>query len=301
MAKVRDMNNRVLILGCSGEVGSRLTLLLVQAGYIVQGVRGARPCKINTQNHNCYKINLLNSDLTRYLNEFRPNVLIHTAWVTDPGIFWNSPLNSQWVDVSKKLIQDFETIGGEYLIVTSTCAEYSWKNNQPLSEYSKENPNSNYGQAKFELLKWVRTRDISFLWTRTFFQFGLNEPSGRLVPSLIDSLLTENRYFIKNSLNVRDFVYIHDVVGILFKLICNRVLGIVNIGSGVGRSILSTTELIADLIGRRDLLDYEDTNQSANIVVSNPTKLMSLIGVFSWTPLEEAIEETIKVRHISNH
>ena len=96
-------------------------------------------------------------------------------------------------------------------------------------------------------------------------------------------------------------MYIHDVVGILFKLICNRVLGIVNIGSGVGRSILSTTELIADLIGRRDLLDYEDTNQSANIVVSNPTKLMSLIGVFSWTPLEEAIEETIKVRHISNH
>jgi nucleoside-diphosphate-sugar epimerase len=295
------MNNRVFILGCSGEVGSRLTFLLVQAGYIVHGVRGTRPCEVNNQNHNCYKIDLLNSDLTRYLTDFKPNVLIQTAWITDPGIFWESPLNNNWVEVSKKIIQDFEKIGGKYLIVTSTCAEYSWENNQPLSEYSKENPNSNYGQAKFELLKWVRTRDISFLWTRTFFQFGLNEPSGRLIPSLIDSLLTGNKYLIKNSLDVRDFVYVNDVAGILHQLIYNKATGIVNIGSGVGRSIISTAQLIADLIGRRDLLYFEDSNQSANIVVSNPSKLMSLVGVFSWTPFKEAVEETIKVRTVRNY
>ena len=67
------MNNRVFILGCSGEVGSRLTFLLVESGYIVHGVRGTRPCKVNNQNHNCYKIDLLNSDLTRYLTDFKPN------------------------------------------------------------------------------------------------------------------------------------------------------------------------------------------------------------------------------------
>jgi nucleoside-diphosphate-sugar epimerase len=295
------MNNRVFILGCSGEVGSRLTFLLVQAGYIVHGVRGTRPCKVNNQNHNCYKIDLLNSDLTRYLTDFKPNVLIQTAWITDPGIFWESTLNNNWVEVSKKIIQDFEKIGGEYLIVTSTCAEYSWENNQPLSEYSNENPNSNYGHAKFELLKWVHTRDISFLWTRTFFQFGLNEPSGRLIPSLVDSLLTGNKYLIKNSLDVRDFVYVNDVARILYQLIHNKASGIVNIGSGVGRSIISTAELIADLIGRRDLLYFEDSNQSANIVVSNPSKLMSLVGVFSWTPFKKAIEETIKVRTVRNY
>ena len=55
------MKEKVLILGCSGEIGSRLTIKLLDLGYRVYGVSGSKICKIRNSNHICQKINLLDS------------------------------------------------------------------------------------------------------------------------------------------------------------------------------------------------------------------------------------------------
>jgi len=288
--------NKVLLLGCTGEVGSRLCLKLLDEGFIVFGVRSSKQCRVNHINHSCKKIDLLNIDLSSDLKNFKPEVLVHTTWITTPNIFWDSPINDNWISKSKKIIQEFEENGGKYLIVTGTCAEYSWKNQEQLSETSIENPETRYGKSKLDLLNWIRNRSLPFLWTRTFFQFGLAEPAGRLIPSLIDNLLLGNDYVIQNDTDVRDFVYIKDIVKILSLLISQEASGIVNIGSGNKIDVKSVSEKIARLINREDLLHFENNNPQKSLVVSNPSKLIELLPEFEWTHFDSAIMETIDVR-----
>jgi nucleoside-diphosphate-sugar epimerase len=296
MARIRAMNRKVLILGCSGEVGSRVTLLLLKYGFTVHGVSGSKLCKINDRNHFCKKINLLDPRVSLNLDELKPDVMVHTAWVTTPGVFWESPINDEWVKASKKIIQEFEQSGGKYLVVTSTCAEYSWETPKPLSETSETNPKLNYGKSKLELLNWMKGSKIPFLWTRTFFQFGLNEPIGRLIPSMVDSMLAGKEFEVQNPNDIRDFVYISDVAEVLSTLICKEQLGIVNIGTGNGLDISSVAQKIVDQIGHENLVRYSASTQPASVVVSNPNRLLSIVGKYSWTPIDKAISETIKAR-----
>ena len=134
------------------------------------------------------------------------------------------------------------------------------------------------------------------MWTRTFFQFGLTEPAGQLIPSLIDNLLLGNDYVIQNDTDVRDFVYIKDVVEILSLLIIQEASGIVNIGSGNEIDVKSVSEKIAKLMNREDLLYCENDNLQKSLVVSNPSKLIELLPKFEWTHFDSAIIETINVR-----
>ena len=290
------MSKNVFLTGCSGAVGSRLTLLLLNSGFKVNGVRSSKPCKILDKNHVCKEFNLLSSRINLELAEFKPDIMVHTAWITTPGVFWESPANNKWVEASKKLIEEFSQSGGKYLVVTSTCAEYSWDTTLPLDESSKTSPQSRYGKSKLELFNWLSQQGVPFLWTRTFFQFGLNEPNGRLVPSLIDSLLAGKEFEVKNPNDIRDFVFIEDVVQVLFNLIYNHQLGVINVGTGIGIDIRFITELIASGMNRNSLVKYDESKQTGSSVVSNPDKLILALGNFSWIRIDEAISKTIESR-----
>ena len=290
------MFKKIMLLGCTGEIGSRLTMLLINSGYEVFGVRATRECKIRHPLHKCQRLNLVGEELELNFSSIRPEVLIHTAWYTAPNQFWESELNTKWVEVSKRIIADFENSGGKYLAVTGSCAEYSWNLNEPLKETSPEIPASLYGRSRLELLDWIRNRQLTFLWTRTFFQFGLNEPSGRLIPSLIDSLTEGEHYVIRSGKDVRDFVYVEDVANILSQLITQQHEGVINIGSGVGIEIEEVSRKLASLLGREDLLTFDFQDGHISNVVSNPAKLISLIGEYPWKTLELALFESISAR-----
>ena len=290
------MSGNVFITGCSGAVGSRLTLLLLKSGYKVRGVRGSKPCKVMDKNHFCEELNLLSTTTSLNLVDFKPDILVHTAWITTPGVFWESPMNDQWVKASKKLIKEFVQSGGKYLMVTSTCAEYSWETTIPISETSETSPLSRYGKSKLELLTWVRQQEIPFLWTRTFFQFGLDEPNGRLIPSIIDALLAGKNFEVKNSNDIRDFIFIEDVVQVLAKLIEKKYLGVINIGTGSGIDVRSISKLISGQIRNKDLVTYSKPVQLGRSVVSNTEKLLSVVEGYSWTRIEDSISKTIECR-----
>jgi len=290
------MPKKVFVTGCTGEVGSRLTLLLLENGYEVFGTSGSKICSINNPRHTCRQLNLLSQSEVIGIKEIQPDVLVHTAWLTKPREFWESDQNIEWVEASKRIINEFILSGGKYLIVTGSCAEYSWDTAIPLSEDSTELPTSAYGQAKLDLLNWIRRQVIPFLWTRTFFQFGMNEPEGRLIPSLIDSLHDGNEFVIRSSTDIRDFVYVEDVSKILYMLISQELTGVVNIGHGEEVQVGTVTRKVSKLIGREELLRLEIGKNEKSYIVSDPKKLSSLIGNYTWTPLETALKKTIEAR-----
>ena len=296
MANVELVPQRVFLTGCTGEIGSRVTLALLDLGYEVFGTRGSRNCTINNSLHTCKRIDLLDSSEEFGIKAIMPDVLVHTAWITTPKEFWESDRNTEWVEASKRLVNEYVQSGGKYLVVTGSCAEYSWSTDLPLTENSVELPATAYGRAKLELLNWIRGINIPFLWTRTFFQFGINESEGRLVSSAIESLLRGEKFIVRSGSDIRDFVFVEDVSKILTILISSEIHGVVNIGSGIEIRIEAITHMISDLIGRADLIHYEKNETQKSHVVSNPEKLQSIIGNYSWRPIKSALLETIEAR-----
>ena len=294
------MSQKVFLTGCTGEVGSRLTSHLLREGYQVFGTRGSRKCEINNPRHTCWKVNMLDPYVDLELQTIKPKLLIHTAWVTTPKVFWNSDSNVQWIEASKKLISEFEKSGGDRIVVTGSCAEYSWNSNAPLSENSPESPASSYGKSKLELLNWIRDRNLDFLWTRTFFQFGMKENGGRLVPALIDSLHKGEAFQVRSGYDTLDFVFVEDVIDVLAILISKESRDVVNIGSGCGVLAGDIARTISEMFKREDLLIVENNEMERSKVVSNPEKLNSIIGNYRWTSIETALIKTIEARQGSN-
>lgn len=290
------MTIRIYITGCTGEVGSRLTSILLRHGYEVFGIRNSRNCQNTHPNHVCRQMDLLDPSEDFNLDTVLPDVLVHTAWTTNPNEFWSSSRNKEWLNVSKKLIQQFEMIGGKYLVVTGSCAEYSWNTDVALSEDSSEIPASLYGESKLELLDWIRRRNLPFLWTRTFFQFGMNEAPGRLIPSAIDSLLAGKHLMIQNAEDVRDFIFVEDVSKILARLILDKTTGVVNLGSGIQTSVGQVLQFLSDIMGPLSNFQIERNSASRSFVVADVAKLNAKIGNFLWTPMDVALAKTIKVR-----
>ena len=251
------MSKRILLLGCTGEVGSRLTKKLIDRKYKVFGIRGKKDCKIVNFNHICRSINLLDQSVDIGIEEIKPQSLIHSAWITKSPFFWNSSLNLDWLKISKKIIFDFEKFGGRNLIITSTSAEYDWNSTQPMKETDNLKPQSLYGKCKLDLLIWLQSQNLSFTWTRTFQQFGLRESNSRFIPTLIDSLIKSEKFLVHRPKDVRDFVYVEDVVSILELLFLNDKNGIFNIGTGTGMSTYTVAKTITQLMGIDDLVDYK--------------------------------------------
>ena len=243
------MAQRVFLTGCSGEIGSRLTSLLLEQGYEVFGVRGSKECTVSNPMHICNQVNLLNPDVKLGMQLIKPDVLVHAAWLTTPKEYWESDLNAEWVEASKRIIHEFSSSGGKYLVVTGSCAEYSW------------------------------------------------ETKRRLIPDIVDSLSSGKEFVVQSASDVRDFVFVEDVSAIISLLISRKQIGVVNIGSGEQIEIEILTRAIAELLEHPELLKFSTVVLPKSYVVSDPQKLRSIIGNYSWMPLESALVKTIEARN----
>ena len=287
---------KVLITGSSGQVGTRLTKSLSRAGFDVVGI-GTREVSKDTNDSNAYiKFDLLTEDVDSLIEQTRPELLIHLAWETQPNAFWASPKNIAWLDSSKKLVESFNTWGGERIVVAGTSAEYDWESQAPFDELGPEFPKSVYGQAKLALLNVLRGQSTPFLWTRTFFQFGDKETPGRLIPSLIDTIQAGQEFSIQKPDDIRDFIYVDDVVQIMTALIVAEEEGVFNVASGVGITMRELGTKIASILERQDLLHFQEQREKPSIVQANMAKLEKTLGSVTYTNLEDAVNRTIKER-----
>lgn len=287
---------KVLITGSSGQVGTRLTKSLSRAGFDVVGI-GTREISGDTNDSNAYiKFDLLTEDTDSLIEQTRPELLIHLAWVTQPKTFWASAKNISWLDSSKKLVESFNKWGGERIVVAGTCAEYDWEPQAPFDELGSEFPKSLYGQSKLALLNVLRHQSTPFLWTRTFFQFGDKETPGRLIPSLIDKLQAGQKFSIQKPEDIRDLIYVDDVVQIMTSLIVSEKEGVFNVASGVGITMRELGTKIAGIFERPDLLHFQEQSDKPSIVQANMEKLEKTLGLITYTSLDEAINKTIRER-----
>ena len=220
------------------------------------------------------------------ISGFAAEVCLHTAWVTAPGVYLESPDNDLFLTWSREFIQTISDRGVAHVMVLGTCIEYQ-ANNEPLSEdKTPVVPASRYARCKNALHEFLAARMGAgrggWAWGRVFYPYGVGEHPSRLCSAIINRVRAGESICLKTPSSIKDYIHIDDLAAAILLCLEQRHQGAINLGTGVGVSVGEMAGTIGRLMGRPELITC---SESAAIdpqghVVADATRLRAL----GWSP-----------------
>lgn len=250
--------SRVLLTGAGGFIGARAVLALTAAGHEVHAVSTrSRPVGPDVVWH---RADLLDPGaMTAIVHEVAAERLLHLAWYTEHGRYWEAPENLRWVVATLELLAAFAAAGGTRAVLAGTCAEYDWSYGV-LSERTPLAPTTLYGTAKHATHlvaeAWADRVGLQLAWGRIFFLYGPGEAPSRVLPAVARAVLAGTEARVTSGEQTRDFMYVDDVAAAFVGLLDSPVTGAVNVASGEEVSMRAFVEIVAREAGRPDLVRY---------------------------------------------
>ncbi|HYG11556.1 MAG TPA: NAD(P)-dependent oxidoreductase [Pyrinomonadaceae bacterium] len=302
---------KVLLTGATGFIGRHCLPALAAAGFEeihavstreAQGGAHVLASAAETARVRWHSADLLSDDAAeRVMAEVRPTHLLHMAWYAEPGKYWTSPLNEDWLRASVRLFGAFAGHGGERVVAAGTCAEYDWNYGGYCSESETPlAPATLYGECKRALHDALdalaRERGLSAAWGRIFFLYGAHEHPQRLVSSVIRALLRGEPARCTHGEQLRDFLDVRDVADAFVALLASDVRGAVNIASGEAVSLKTVVNKIAEKLQRPDLVQLGALPAPAGEPPLLAADVSRLRGEVRWSPartLDEGLDASI--------
>ena len=302
------MMKKVLVTGSTGFIGRHCLPFLLEKGYEVHAVF-SRDSIDNFPNILWHQADLLvPGQVSGLVARVKPTHLLHFAWITAPGTYWTSLENLQWVRASLYLLEAFVKNGGQRAVMAGTCAEYDWQYGYCSENITPIKPSTLYGICKHSLHimaeAFSRQMDLSMGWGRLFFLYGPWEHPGRLVPSVIRSLLQGEPAQCSEGNQIRDFLYVQDAARAFVTLLEKEITGSVNIASGTPIVLKDIIYKIGEKLNGKSLIRLGKNPVSTNeppLLVGDARFLIDQLG---WSPkfdLDEGLNQTINwwQRHLS--
>jgi len=254
---------RVLVTGASGFVGRAAVPALSARGFEVHAASREQA-------------DLLDPDAAQELiDAARPSHLLHLAWTTEHGRYWEDPANEAWVDASRRLVAAFSSAGGGRAVLAGTCAQRAW-------------PDTLYARAKNEASTFFDATGL------LLFPYGPFESPERLIPSVTLSVLAGEEARTTPGKQVRDFIHVEDCGSALAALLDSDVEGDVEIGTGRGTPVAQVAQMIARLLGREELLRVGAIpSDDESRVVADTTRLRETVGFTPQWEIEDGLRETV--------
>jgi dTDP-6-deoxy-L-talose 4-dehydrogenase (NAD+) len=185
--------------------------------------------------------------------KWKPQVIVHTGWVTAHGRYPEDPLNYLYSEFTIKLARYIVSTNIEHLIVLGTCAEYGLQSAPSVAGVTQLDPSSLYAMQKVhaykECSKILAAANIRFSWARIFQPYGLNQDSKRLIPYLIKSIKLGKQIELKDSTTILDWITTRDIASAITWIIGNISPTEVDIGTSVGYSNLDLLRHLESSLG----------------------------------------------------
>ena len=256
-----DSAKRILITGATGFVGQKIIQALIKNNQKITVIARKSSREKIPHGINIIEIEDLWSESRDRLIEAlqRIDILIHSAWYTEPGKYLTSPLNIDCLMGTIRLAQAFVEAGGKRFVGIGTCFEYDLSY-RILSINTPLNPNTLYAACKvstFQVLsQFLPTKNVEFLWCRLFYLYGEGEDPRRLVPYLKQCLSSGEVAKLTSGNQIRDFLDVEEAGKMVVDAALNSTQGPLNICSGIPITVRQLAEQLADEFGRRDLLKF---------------------------------------------
>jgi nucleoside-diphosphate-sugar epimerase len=185
---------KVLVTGASGFIGGGLLETLASHAELY-GTARTRCDRRPISDVHWLECDLLKAGAAEALiTHCRPDVLVHSAWHTKAGSYWEDTDNFYWLAASERLLDAFTAAGGRRFVGIGSCAEYAATCGPCEEARTPLTTDSAYAAAKarfFARLEAERTAGrTQTAYARLFFVYGPGEKPTRLIPSVITRLLS---------------------------------------------------------------------------------------------------------------
>lgn len=293
------MVRRLLLTGAGGFIGRHTLAPLTARGFEVHAIsRHARDNK--AADVVWHEADLLDAAETNALvREIRPSHLLHFAWYTEHGKYWEAAENVDWVAATLRLAHSFHAAGGERLVAAGTCAEYEWKD-ECCDERTRLRPATLYGAAKDAtrrvLEAYAAASGLSFAWGRVFFPYGPGEQLSRVIAATARAAVADEPIACSSGDQIRDFLYVEDVAAAFAAIVDAAATGCFDIGLGDGLPLRDVLLTLEQLAGRKGIVRFGEAPQRDEpaSIVADVRRLRDEVG---WRPayeLREGLERTLE-------
>jgi len=279
---------KLLITGGAGYIGSHVALAALDRGYEVTVFddlsTGLEENIIDDtsfiKGSTCSK-----SDLANLLSQVRYDGVIHLAASKAAG---ESMLKTRKYS-ENNIIGGINLINAcidydiKLFVFSSTAAIYGKPDYCPVDEKHPLSPNNYYGYTKLAIennLKWLsELKDIRYAALRYFNAAGYDinrRISGKeispknLIPIIMETAIGlrqkvsifGNDYYTKDGTAIRDYIHVNDLarahINSIEYLSTQKKNLIINLGSGVGYSVLEVVNRIAQISNKKIEYDFQE-------------------------------------------
>ena len=263
----------VLVTGCTGFIGSHLSIKLVDEGFTVYGlVRHISRRELIPLACVLDRMHLVEGDLTQYhsvrsiIRGVQPQFLIHLGAITPVRLSFEDPypyISTNLVGTANIIHAMVEETPKARLVFASTAEVYGWQTTRkPTEETAPLNPASPYAVSKEAADQYVRMAmkvyGVKATVLRPNNTYGRRSEKGYIVEYMISSMLKGEICYIGAPNSVRDYMFIDDhVQAYLLSVKSEKAAGeVFNVSPGNPATNRELAETIAGLTNFKGKIVY---------------------------------------------
>ena len=309
------MNNKILVSGAAGFIGSHLVELLIKAGYNVKAF-----VRYNSKNNWGWLENSkYKNDIEFFQGDIRDfdavnsalhgcNSVFHLAALIGIPYSYISPLAYIRTNIegTYNVLESSKQNNIENIIVTSTSETYGSAQYTPMDENHPLVGQSPYSSTKISsdtlALSYHKSFKLPVKVVRPFNTYGPRQSARAIIPTVISQILNNEKTIELGSLKPkRDFTFVKDTVSGFFEISKKRSLEgtVTNIGMNSEVTMGDLVKKISHLMGKKiniksDQDRVRPKSSEVDRLICDNTKIKS---VTNWEPqysLEEGLSKTIQ-------
>jgi UDP-glucose 4-epimerase len=294
----------ILVTGGAGFIGSHLVERLVKEGYRVYLLDNLLRGNMNNLSRVLKDVEFVEGDIRNYelMDGIvrKVDVVIHLAALSrvmpsieNPELCFEN--NVKGTEIVARLCSKYN----RKLIFSSSREVYGTAKYLPVDESHPLNPENPYGASKVAAESIIRAYSkcygLNYTILRLTNVYGPRD-FGRVIPIFIKDAQEGKDLIVYGADKVLDFIYVDDVVNAFINSIEIDEDHVLNIGSGIGTSILELAKLVKKITGGNGIILVKEKRKGeVDKFIANIEKAK---GVLKWKPtveLEEGIRHTAKV------
>jgi nucleoside-diphosphate-sugar epimerase len=283
---------RVLVTGGAGFVGSAVVRNLVAKQKDV-AILIRKSSNLRRLDNILPNVQLIKGDLGEInssfsdIKSFSPDAIVHIAWGGVGGINRNDLNQLDNIKSSFELFSLANTIGCKYFLGVGSQAEYGLSEGI-INESQPTTPKSLYGLSKLTtglmLEKKSLSNGMAFCWLRLFSSYGPDDEPTFMLPYLITQLLQGKMPLLTAGEQIWDYIHVDDVASAVCAALDKKVVGIYNLGSGLGHPLRTVIEKVRDLVNPELKLGFGRIPYTKNQVMHLQADIAALESATGWSP-----------------
>jgi len=316
----------VLITGCTGFIGSNLTIKLVEEGYQVFGlVRHTSRSELDSLRPVMDRVHFIEGDLCEYhsllsaTETSNPQFILHLGALTPVRLSYEDPfpyLRTNFLGTCNLVHSILDRAPKARLIAASTAEVYGWQGSKPLREDVRLRPSSPYAVSKAAADEYIQMAMKVYRLKATVLRcnntYGRKGEKGFLVEYLITSMVDGGPVYVGSPDHVRDYMWVDDHVNAyLLSMKKETAEGeVFNVSPGNPISNIDLAKKLADMLGFKGQIversyppgyPMRPAKLDTKYIVLDSSRIMKKLG---WKPsvtLDEGLAMAVDYWKIQKH